>query len=192
MRLRITCGRDLKLRDGESLAVDGVCLTCEKVSGRKVQFVLSSETLERSRLGSSSVGDRVNLERALAADGRLGGHFVQGHVDGVGTVTSLEEDPPGWTLSVELPAKLTPYCVEKGSIGINGVSLTIARIAGCRIWIALVPFTWTHTALRYLRPQDPVNVENDILSKYVWNFMHPAEEGRAAEEFLWKFVREQS
>lgn len=190
MRLTLAFRRDLKLHPGDSLAVDGVCLTCEKIKEGSVSFVLSGETMERSRFGSVKVGDRVNLERALAANGRLGGHFVQGHVDGVGVTVALEEDPPGWTLSIELPRQLGDYCVEKGSIAINGVSLTIARIRASRIWIALIPYTMKETALSHLKPEDPVNIEIDILSKYVRNFLQPVEDQHRSEEFLRKFLRE--
>ncbi|MBI2822929.1 MAG: riboflavin synthase [Acidobacteria bacterium] len=189
MRLAVECGRDLKLHSGDSLAVDGVCLTCARVGGRRVQFVLSSETLERSRFGVLRAGDRVNLERALAANARLGGHFLQGHVDGLGSVAAMDEDPPGWTLSLDLGPDLAAYCVEKGSIGVNGVSLTIARIRDRRIWIALIPYTWKHTALSRLKPSDPVNIETDILAKYVRKFLHPGQQRSESEAVLWKFVK---
>jgi len=190
MRLALEIRRDLKLRKGESLAVDGVCLTCETLGPRRATFVLSKETLDRSRFGSLKAGSRVNLERALAANARLGGHFVQGHVDGVGAVLALEEDPPGWSLSIELPGPLAAYCVEKGSVAINGVSLTIARIRDRQIWMALIPYTMKETALGDLAPKDPVNLEIDILAKYVRNFLHPVEEKSRTEEFLLKFLKE--
>lgn len=190
LQLTVDCNRSLKLRKGDSLAVDGVCLTCEKAKRRQVQFTLSNETVNRSRFGALKRGARVNLERPLPAEGRLGGHFVQGHVDGIATVAALEEDPPGWILSADLPQQLVDLCVEKGSISVNGVSLTVAGIRGNRIWIALIPYTWEHTNLCDLRPGDPVNIENDILAKYVMKLSRPAEERTAGEDFLWSFLKE--
>lgn len=190
MQLTLECSRDLKLRKGDSLAVDGVCLTCEKVAQKRVQFVLSSETVQRTRFGPLQTGDRVNLERPLAARDRLGGHFVQGHVDGIGRVVALEKDPPGWILSIDLPPSLAQHCVEKGSIAVNGVSLTIARIRDGRIWIALIPYTWKYTALSQLKRKDPVNIENDILAKYVKKFLYPIKDRGANEAFLWEFLKE--
>ena len=191
MRLTIQCSRDLRLKQGDSLAVDGVCLTCEEVKGKSVRFVLSSETLRRSRFGMLEAGDQVNLERPLAADGRLGGHFVQGHVDGTATVTSVEQDPPGWRLSIDLDYDLSCYCIEKGSIAINGVSLTIAGIRRNRVWVALIPYTWKHTALSKLKAGDPVNIEIDMLAKYVRQLLHPAQESSESEEFLRRFLHEE-
>ena len=184
--------KDLKLRKGDSLAVDGVCLTCEKVDAKSVGFTLSPETLSRTRFGTLKKGQRVNLERPLQASGRLGGHFVQGHADGMGTVAALEKDPPGWMLLIDLPDELARLCVEKGSIAVNGVSLTVARIRQLRIWIALIPYTWSHTSLRDLKPGNRVNIECDILAKYVVRFMQPAQDRGASETFLWSFVNEGS
>ena len=190
MRLTVQSNRDLKLKSGDSLAVDGVCLTCERVSPRQAAFTLSVETLERSRFRSLKVGDRVNLERPLAANGRFGGHFVQGHVDGTGRLAGVEADPPGWRFSVDLDPALARYCIEKGSITINGVSLTIAGMSGHTVWIALIPYTWTHTALSALKAGDPVNVEVDMLAKYVQRLLRPAPDSAAGEETLWRFIRE--
>jgi len=189
MKVKITCGRKLRMKRGDSLAVDGVCLTCENVRERDIEFTLSSETLERTRFGSLTTGSKVNLERPLAANGRLGGHFVQGHIDGIGVVASIESDSPAWWFSVELPLSLLPYCVEKGSIAVNGVSLTVAEITGNRILMSLIPFTWNNTSLSELKPGDPVNVEVDMLAKYVRNFSR-LQRAESDDEFLWKFVRE--
>jgi riboflavin synthase len=190
MRLTVQSNRDLKLKRGDSLAVDGVCLTCEKIKARRVEFVLSAETLERSRFKTLKPGVRVNLERPLAAAGRLGGHFVQGHVDGTAKVAGLDEDPPGWRLSVDLDSALARYCIQKGSIAINGVSLTIAGLRGNQIWTALIPYTWKHTALSGLKAGDPVNIEVDMLAKYAQRFLQPQEDRSRNEEFLWKFIHE--
>ncbi|HEY3130028.1 MAG TPA: riboflavin synthase [Acidobacteriota bacterium] len=192
LHLTVECPKDLKLRKGDSLAVDGVCLTCEKVDGKVIGFTLSPETLSRTRFGALKKGQHVNLERPLQASGRLGGHFVQGHADGMGTVAALEKDPPGWMLLIDLPDELARLCVEKGSIAVNGVSLTVARILRQRVWIALIPYTWNHTSLRDLKPGDGVNVECDILAKYVERLMHPVQDRSTSETFLWRFVKEGS
>lgn len=188
--ITIACSRNLRLHRGDSLAVDGVCLTCEKAAPREMSFTLSPETLNRSRFSLLKKGDKVNLERPLAANGRLGGHFVQGHVDGVGIVAGLQQDPPGWMLSIQLPEHLAQFCVEKGSIAVNGVSLTIATMRQNGIWIALIPYTCKHTSLGDLKPGDRVNIENDVVAKYVMKFMRPRENRAASEAFLWRFVKE--
>ena len=176
---------------GESVAVSGVCLTVVDAVPGRLAFDLAEETLRVTTLGGLGVGDPVNLERPLRLDGRLGGHFVQGHVDGTATVTSIEQDPPGWRLSVDLGYDLSCYCIEKGSIAINGVSLTIAGIRRNKIWVALVPYTWKHTALSKLKAGDPVNVEIDMLAKYVRQLLHPAQESSESEEFLRRFLHEE-
>src|SRR4051812_30077195 len=145
---------------GDSIAVDGVCLTA--VDGSQLAFDVVDETLSRTTLGALGPGDRVNLEPALRAGEPLGGHLVQGHVDGLGRVRSVGE--PVW---IDPPAELLRYCVEKGSITVDGVSLTIAALDGEGFAVALVPHTLEATTLRELAPGDAVNLEVDILAKYV-------------------------
>lgn len=167
-RFEVSCGGALAAsRIGDSVAVNGVCLTVVDHPGDGLAFDLSHETLARTSLGRLAVGDPVNLERPLAADGRFGGHVVQGHVDGVGTVVALDPDDAGATLRIEVPAPLRRYLVEKGSVAIDGVSLTIARRSDGTIDIALIPHTLAHTTLGTARTGDPVNLEVDVLAKYV-------------------------
>lgn len=152
---------------GESIACDGVCLTVEAMEAGAFQATAGEETLRRSTWGHRQVGHRVHLERALRLGDRLGGHLVQGHVDGVGTVRRLEPRD-GWLgIYVEAPAELQRYLVEKGSVCIEGVSLTVNSAENGLFSVGLIPHTSTVTRLASLRPGDRVNLETDILAKYV-------------------------
>jgi riboflavin synthase len=163
---------------GASVAVNGVCLTvvvgnqpADARADGSMAFDVSPETLARSSLGALAPGDPVNLERPLTLLARLGGHLVQGHVDGVGRVVAARDPPTGAsagrTMSVEVPEGLVRYVVEKGSIAVDGVSLTVARVDGARFDVALVPFTLRATTLGTTHPGDSVNVEVDVMAKYV-------------------------
>lgn len=166
-RLRIATSLAASAGLGDSIAVDGVCLTVATREDDVVGFDLSAETLARTGLGGLRAGDAVNLERPLAADGRFGGHIVQGHVDGVGTVVRLERTPTGATLTVEAPAGLARYLVEKGSVAVDGVSLTVARLDGATFDVALIPHTLEVTTLGDVASGDLVNLEVDVIAKYV-------------------------
>ena len=166
------------LAPGESVAVNGACLTVETFdeAGRP-RFFLSPETLKLTaahRLGTDHV---VNLERALRAGDRLSGHIVQGHVDGVGRISSVERQGEGqdacYALSVEIPENLILHCVPKGSIALDGVSLTINAIRGGIVDLMLIPHTWGHTAFQNSKPGDPINVETDILAKHMERLCTP-------------------
>lgn len=152
---------------GDSIAVSGCCLTVISIRDTHWEFQAGTETLSKTHLGQLRPGSRVNLERALQVGSRLGGHFVQGHVDGVGQVAQVE--PHGdWTdLHFQIPRALARYMVPKGSIAIDGVSLTLVRAEPERISVALIPHTLSATTLGALRPGDPVNLEVDMLAKYV-------------------------
>jgi riboflavin synthase len=158
---------------GASVAVNGVCLTViertDQADGRPgtMSFDVSGETLDRSALGHLRAGDRVNLERPVTLLGRLGGHLVQGHVDGVGRVSSVERTAAECRMLLELPPGLDRYVVEKGSIAIDGVSLTVAAVDGGRVAVALVPHTLEVTTLGGAAAGDPVNIEVDLMAKYV-------------------------
>jgi riboflavin synthase len=156
---------------GASLAVNGVCLTVVErrvdEDGEVLAFDLSPETLDRTALSSLRPGDPVNLERPVTLLSRLGGHLVQGHVDGVGEIEEIEDSPPGKSIRVKLPDGLARYVVEKGSISIDGVSLTVTDVRGDAFGVALVPFTLDATNLGSARPGDRVNVEVDVMAKYV-------------------------
>lgn len=154
--------------DGDSIAVNGVCLTARTITADGFSADLSPETLNRSALSSLHTGSRVNLERAILPTTRLGGHIVQGHVDGVGKVHALRELGDGnWWLTVEIPAEVERYCVFKGSISIDGVSLTIAALDGMLLSVAVIPLTYTSTTIQGYRPGQAVNLEIDIVAKYV-------------------------
>jgi riboflavin synthase len=152
---------------GDSVAINGVCLTVTERHGTSLSFDAVPETLSRTALGRLAAGSAVNLEPALRAGEPLGGHYVQGHVDGVGRVRSIEPEGDGLRLAVETPAELLRYCVEKGSITVEGVSLTIAALRDHGFEVALIPHTLAETTLATLAPGDPVNLEADVLAKYV-------------------------
>jgi riboflavin synthase len=157
-------------KHGDSIAVNGVCLTVVDVSGGAFTVDVVHETLLRSSLAKAHAGDQVNLERAMALGDRLGGHIVQGHVDGTGVFRSRDE--AGLTV-FELPADLSRYVVEKGSIAIDGVSLTVAAVAGDQFSVALIPTTLALTTLGLRQPGDAVNLEVDVLAKYVERLAAP-------------------
>ena len=162
------------LSPDQSISVNGVCLTATRVEGTYFEATAVKETLERSTLDRLKPGGRINLERALRFDGRLGGHFVQGHVDGVGTVLSVTAKGGEKRLEIEMPAALLRYTVEKGSIAVDGVSLTIARLEQNRLMVALIPYTQEHTTLGSIRSGSRVNIEVDVVGKYVERFLkHP-------------------
>jgi riboflavin synthase len=152
---------------GESLAVNGVCLTVVSTAGREVRMDVSPETARVTTIAGWTPGTSVNLERSLAAGARLGGHFVQGHVDAVGSIVSIEPQGDSWWLTIGYPEPLAAYIVKKGSIAVDGISLTVADVGDAHVAIQIVPFTWEHTNLRGASPGVPVNIETDILGKYV-------------------------
>jgi riboflavin synthase len=156
---------------GASVAVSGVCLTVVDRQEDVLSFELSQETVTRSSLGGLGEGDRVNLERPLTLLTRLGGHMVQGHVDGVGEIASLENASPGKRMIVRLPDELRKYIAEKASITVDGVSLTVTESDDHHFGVALVPFTLEATTLGSARAGDPVNLEVDIVAKYVERFL---------------------
>jgi riboflavin synthase len=152
---------------GDSVAINGVCLTVTERNGASLSFDAVPETLARTALGRLAAGSAVNLEPALRAGEPLGGHYVQGHVDGVGRVRSIEPEGDGVRLAVETPTELLRYCVEKGSITVEGVALTIAALRDHGFEVALIPHTLAETTFATIAPGDPVNLETDVLAKYV-------------------------
>ncbi len=156
------------LHAGDSVSVNGVCLTAVELQGASFEADASPETLSRSSLASLKRGGIVNLERALLPTSRLGGHIVQGHVDATGEVVAAQPVGDGnWQLNVRYPAELDRYLVSKGSVSVDGISLTIAALEGGVFSVAVIPHTWEHTNLSARRPGDVVNLETDILAKYV-------------------------
>jgi riboflavin synthase len=168
-RIEIRCRAVLSdSAPGASIAVNGVCLTAVSFTRESFSADVSPETLRRSNLGGLAIGAPVNLERPLSPSGRLGGHLVLGHVDATGEFLSLDSLGDGnWWLSVRIPEDIDRYVVEKGSIAIDGVSLTVASLEAGVLAAAIVPLTYASTALGAHRPGDPVNLECDILAKYV-------------------------
>jgi riboflavin synthase len=156
-----------ELANGDSIAVNGVCLTVVAVDPQSVRLDVSPETARVTTLGTMRRGSTVNLERPLRADARLGGHFVQGHVDAMGTVDDVRQDGDSYRLTIVFAAPLGPYIVRKGSIAVNGVSLTVAGVDDRRFDVQIIPYTWTHTNFHALKAGDTVNLECDILGKYV-------------------------
>ena len=173
---------------GESIAVNGVCLTAIEESTGSFRSEISVETLKRTNLSALRGGDPVNLERPLRIGDRLGGHLVQGHVDGMGKIRAIEKSGDYWTLGVELPRNLARYVVEKGSITVDGISLTVATLEKGSFTVALIPKTWEITNLSTRRIGDPVNLEVDVIAKYVER-MVLGEEGHS--NISEKFLREQ-
>ncbi len=158
---------------GDSIAIDGVCLTAEAVDDETIRFHAVAETLSRTTLGRLAVGDAVNVEPALRAGEPLGGHIVQGHVDGVGTVRAVEPEGDGVRVAFEAPPEVLRYCVEKGSVTVSGVSLTIAGLDETSFEVALVPHTLAVTTLGSAEVGTSVNLEVDVLAKYVERLVGP-------------------
>ena len=169
---------------GDSIAVNGVCLTAADVDGERITADVMLETLRRSSLGHLAPGSRVNIERAVTAHTRLGGHVVQGHVDGVGRVVRREPGDAWDVVTVSIPADLRRYVVEKGSIALDGVSLTVAAVDGAEVTVSLIPETLRRTTWGAKADGDPVNVEVDIFAKYVERLVADSVERAVAERIL--------
>jgi riboflavin synthase len=156
---------DLAIKD--SIAVDGVCLTVTELGDSWFRVDTMPETLRRTNLGILPLGAKVNLERSLAINGRVGGHIVQGHVEACVTALSIQEDGIGQSVEIELPVDLRPYIVSKGFVALNGASLTVIEAKDDRFSIALIPYTREHTNLGQLKPGTKLNLETDILGRYI-------------------------
>jgi riboflavin synthase len=166
-RLRLSTSLAPELANGDSLAVNGVCLTVIAADPYAVHLDVSPETVRVTTMGTLKRGSVVNLERPLRADSRLGGHFVQGHVDGIATVEDVRQDGDSFWLTIMFPPALAAFIVRKGSIAVNGVSLTVAGVDDRRLDVQIIPYTWTHTNFQALKAGETVNLECDILGKYV-------------------------
>jgi riboflavin synthase len=196
---QISCEREEKdviLRDlaiGDSVSVDGVCLTVMSVLPQGFIAAASPETLSRTTLGQRQIDDGfVNLETSLRVGSKLGGHFVMGHVDGIGCLQEVEQTATSWEMSFTTTDAIARYIVPKGSIAVNGVSLTIADYDPAQNWfkVAVIPLTYADTNLRYLRPGSLVNLEADILGKYVEKLLNFNPNRTAAEELTPAFLLE--
>jgi riboflavin synthase len=156
-----------ELKVDQSVAHNGVCLTVEAIDGDRYQVTAVQETLDKTALGQWQQGSIVNLERSLLPSSRLDGHFVQGHVDTTGTCQSIIDKTGSWELVFAFPEQHAPLVIEKGSICINGISLTAFNVTTTTLSVAIIPFTWGHTNLQYLKESDRVNLEFDMVGKYI-------------------------
>jgi len=178
------------LQLGDSIAVNGCCLTVVEFGAEHFSADLSGETLRRTSFGEKKPGATVNIERPLTAGARLGGHFVQGHVDGTGRVASIAPEGDNWWLSIRVPGELHGYVAEKGSLAIDGISLTVARWRDGVADIAVIPFTYTHTNVASMKPGDAVNLECDILAKYVESLLEARASGSNSRLTIANLVEE--
>ena len=172
MRITVSSGRVAEdVAIGDSVAVSGVCLTVVEIAAPQLTFEAVYETLRRTTLGQRHVGDLVNLERALKADGRFGGHIVQGHIDGTGRIASIRPVGDSWFVYVEASQELLRYVVNKGSVCVDGISLTVMDADDKAFSLSIIPHTWENTTLKDRRAGDSVNIETDIVGKYVEKLM---------------------
>jgi riboflavin synthase len=179
-RLAITAGFELTgTKVGDSIAVSGACLTAVAIAGRQFEIDVSPETLARTTLGAARVGERVNLERALRLSDRIDGHLVSGHTDGTGVIASREAAGNAVIVTVAVPEALTRYMIVKGSVAVDGVSLTINRIEADRFSVSIIPYTSGLTTIGFKQKGEGVNIEVDMIGKYVEKFLS-AQTGRAA------------
>ncbi len=175
-------------KTGDSIAVNGVCLTVTALGSGCFSADVMHETLNRSSLGQLAPGASVNLERAMAADGRFGGHIVSGHIDGTGTITRVRRDDNAVWYTVSAPDKLMRLIIEKGSVAVDGISLTVAAVTKDSFQVSVIPHTAGHTVLSEKKAGDVVNLENDIIGKYVQRLMtFEQEESRISRDFLGKY-----
>lgn len=164
------------LKPGDSVAVNGVCLTATNISTNTFKADVMNETFHRSSLGKLKKGDVVNLERAMAANGRFGGHMVAGHVDDVGELAEIRQDDNAVWFTIKAPRKIMKYCIEKGSIALDGISLTIAKLTEDTLSVSMIPHTIKNTNFGYKKPGDLINLENDMVGKYIDKLIHFKEE----------------
>ena len=191
-RLGIDAQFDDQLEIGESISVNGACLTVEQVKPGKVWFTLTPETLQRTTLGRLSPGDRVNLERALQMGDRLGGHLIAGHVDGVGRAVAMNRRGDSAEAVFEFSEELAPYLAPKGSVAVDGVSLTVVDLSDTRFTVALVKHTLESTTLGQLKPGDQVNIEADLLARYLERLLQTrGEKDNTKREITWDLLAEQ-
>jgi len=183
-RLRVRTSLTPELALGDSISVNGVCLTVTAIDGDELQADIGPETARVTTLGSLRPNQTVNLERSLRAGDRLGGHFVQGHVDAIGTVEQLRQDGDAHWLTISFPIGLAPFFIPKGSVAVDGISLTVAALRDRHFDVMIIPFTWTNTNLSSLGVADRVNLECDMVGKYVVRAAEIAAKDRIVERTL--------
>lgn len=182
--------KDTKI--GDSIAVNGVCLTVTQLHPDGFSADVMAETLRRTNLGALSIGSEVNLERAMSAQGRFGGHIVSGHIDGTGKVISLEPEGNAVWVTIEAKEEILHLIVEKGSIAIDGISLTVAYVDESVFKVSIIPHTGSETTLLHKKPGDIVNLENDVIGKYVERLLHPymSKDTKKESSLTMEFLRE--
>ena len=185
-RIALTADFDLEgAKIGDSIAVNGACLTVVILQGRRFEADVSPETLQRTAFSRSLVGDRVNLERALRFSDRLDGHLVSGHIDGMGFLRGRQSQGNAILVTIEAPRPLTRYIIEKGSIAVDGISLTVNRVESDRFQISIIPHTAKLTTIGFKNIGDPVNIETDLIGKYVERFLSIRSDGPSIDrDFL--------
>ena len=173
---------------GDSIAVNGICLTATSISGNTFTADVMAETMRRTSLGTLHTGSKVNLERAMAANSRFGGHIVTGHIDGTGTICEVKSDEIAVCYSIKAPEKIMHYIVEKGSVAVDGISLTVAKTTQTTFMVSVIPHTAQCTVLAYKKAGDTVNLENDCIGKYIEHFLNwekeKTTESKITREFL--------
>lgn len=177
-------------RLGDSIAVNGVCLTVTRIQGKSFTADVMAETMRRSNLGSLKLGDMVNLERAMAADGRFGGHMVSGHIDGTGVISKMNQEGNAVWVTVDAPEDIMRLIVEKGSIAIDGISLTVAKEAAGAFQVSIIPHTGEETTLLKKKAGDVVNLENDIVGKYVDKLIRNEQEEEKSQGLTLDFLKQ--
>lgn len=186
--IKIKCSKVLEgTKEGDSIAVNGICLTVTQKENTGFQADVMTETMHRSSLSEVQVKDKVNLERAMAADGRFGGHIVSGHIDGVGTITEIRSEENAVWYTIEAEEKILHYIVEKGSVAVDGISLTVARTTESRFQVSVIPHTRKETNLTEKKVGSKVNLECDVIGKYVERFCQRKQENQKnsiTEQFL--------
>ena len=187
--LEISCKKVLEgLQIGDSIAANGVCLTATAFTSHSFTAAAMHETLRRSTLGNLHPGSPINLERAMAANGRLGGHMVAGHIDGTGTISNIEKDGNAVWYTLQASPQILRYIVEKGSVALDGISLTVAEVRADYFKVSVIPHTLAQTALAQKRTGDCVNIENDIIGKYVEKLLGtPQKSSGITKEFLSRY-----
>ena len=173
------------VREGDSIAIDGVCLTVTRLDGKTFYADASLETLNLTTLKEKKIGSKVNIERAMRSDGRFGGHFVMGHVDGVGTIVSARREGDSTRLEVEVPSNISRYVVKKGSIAIDGISLTVNEHHGNIFTVNIIPYTASKTTIGAKNLRDKVNIETDIVGRYIESFMSRSKGEGLTMDFLY-------
>lgn len=182
-RLFVSCNTVLEdLKSNDSVSVNGVCLTAVKVESKGFGSDAVGETLNKTTLANVKVNEPVNLERAMKLNERLGGHMVQGHVNGIGTITQITKLGQNYFVEIEIPSDISKYTIAEGSIAVDGISLTIAKLNGNKIGISIIPHTWTNTNLQTKKIGDKLNIETDFIAKYVEKLLS-IKESKAEDKF---------